>query len=81
MRIMEEMHSPAARNPGLDAKPLFMLAAGECKYALGNRDKNVIGGYLFCGAPCAPTDVYCERHKTVVWQARKPPAFPVKRGR
>jgi hypothetical protein len=46
-----------------EPKPLHLLKAGECKYALSPWDKKVIGGYLFCGAPAPSSLSYCAAHQ------------------
>jgi hypothetical protein len=46
-----------------EPKPLLMLKAGECKYALGPWDRKVIGGYLFCGAASPAGLSYCPAHQ------------------
>jgi len=60
---------------------LSALRDHQCKFPISEKDRAVPGHYLFCGAACAATDVYCRDHQGLVWQARKPAAsFDNKRG-
>lgn len=62
---------PEAAKMDRELKPLLMLKAGECKYAIGQWDKKVIGGYLFCGAPCPSNSSYCQAHQVDIWMGKK----------
>ena len=58
----------AVRVSGQKDVPLLGLAArGACRFPTVE-DGNVVGGYLFCGAPCAGS--YCEGHRRRVFSVR-----------
>lgn len=54
--------------PGL---PLMQLGERSCKFPMGNKDKTVIGGFLFCGVTTSDrSHSYCDKHQGLVWTAR-----------
>jgi GcrA cell cycle regulator len=58
---------PAGPQPELDAalsarlRPLVELGPRQCRWPVLERAE-VMGGYLFCSAACAPGAVYCREH-------------------
>jgi hypothetical protein len=49
--------------------PLQELRLDQCKYPAKDAP-TAIGGYLFCGRPVKPGEIYCREHKAICQQGR-----------
>jgi hypothetical protein len=47
--------------------PLRELRLDQCKYPAKDAP-TAIGGYLFCGRPVKPGEIYCREHKAICQQ-------------
>ena len=56
--------------PGMRRVPLIKLRRNECRFAVKD-DAQAIGGYLFCGRPTTPDEMYCREHRAIASPGRR----------
>ena len=56
---------PVRLAPRMLLVPLLDVGRCQCRFPV-ETSASTIGGYLFCAAPAAPDQVYCDHHRAIV---------------